>query len=66
MHWIEPLKEQLDRLERRFESSLGATTCRTSTSTCNEPSVDECHEDECHDEQGDDDASECEGTNDTG
>ena len=61
MNWIEPLKEQLNRLERRFEqlSSLGATRCGTSsTSASNKPSIKFCE----FYGQGDDDTSEQEGT----
>lgn len=70
MHWIEPLKEQLNRLERRFEqlSSLGATKCGTSmasTSKSSRPIPLSPVESISHDEQGDD-ASEKEGTDDTG
>ena len=60
MHWIEPLKERLYRLERRFEqlSPLGSgpTRCGTSSTSTNtkpSPSFDE----RC-DEQDGDDASE--------
>ena len=60
MQWIEPIKEQLNRLEKRFEqlSSVEATACASSVATSNQRSLSDCHEDQ----QVDDDTGEREDT----